>query len=145
MMGLTVVGKPAATPMTSSPFLIARSLNLGEVNVENATKFADEPEFTVMAYLTPINSANFFSNCSLKRPVVSQPSKEASTMFFNSSAPINFPDEGTIVCPGSNTFGENSIAAYSSTRAAICLRNFSCSNFLRSMVCAFISIRKHSC
>ena len=38
--GLTVVGKPAATPITSSPFLIALSPSFGEVNVLKATKLA---------------------------------------------------------------------------------------------------------
>jgi len=61
-MGLTVVGKPAATPMTSSPFFIALSPSLGDVNVLNATKFAEEPELTVMTCLTPINSASLASN-----------------------------------------------------------------------------------
>ena len=37
---------------------------IDEVNAENATKFAEEPEFTVMRCLTPINSPNFFSESS---------------------------------------------------------------------------------
>ena len=45
-IGFTVVGKPAATPITSSPFLIAFSPSLGEVRVLNATKLADDPELT---------------------------------------------------------------------------------------------------
>jgi hypothetical protein len=75
-----VVGKPAATPITSSPCLIARSPNLGEVKVLNATKLADEPELTVIKYLTPINFASRDSNSSLNLPVVNHPSKEASTI-----------------------------------------------------------------
>ena len=41
MMGLTVVGKAAATVITSSPSLIFFSLRRGEVRAENANKFAD--------------------------------------------------------------------------------------------------------
>ena len=47
-IGLTVVGKPAATVITSSPFLIALVPSFGDVSVENATRFAEEPEFTVI-------------------------------------------------------------------------------------------------
>ena len=85
-----MVGKPAATPMTSSPGLMARSPSLGEVRVLKATRLADEPELTVMRCLTPRNAASCFSKSSLKRPVVSQPSSEASTMFLSSSAPMTF-------------------------------------------------------
>ncbi|MNT93205.1 hypothetical protein D3C72_2346180 [compost metagenome] len=52
-IGFTVVGKPAATPITSSPGLIARSPSLGDVRVENATRLAEEPEFTVIRCFTP--------------------------------------------------------------------------------------------
>ena len=52
-IGLTVVGKPAATVMTSSPGLIARSPSNGDVNAVNATRLADEPELTVSACATP--------------------------------------------------------------------------------------------
>ena len=61
-IGLTVVGKPAATPITSSPGLIARSPSRGEVSVENATRLADEPELTVIRCFTPRNFASRFSN-----------------------------------------------------------------------------------
>jgi hypothetical protein len=60
-MGLTVVGKPAATPMTSSSGLIARSLSLGDVRAENASKLAEEPELVVIKNFTPKKSRNFFS------------------------------------------------------------------------------------
>src|SRR5687768_2049437 len=59
MIGFTVVGKPAATPITSSPFLIARAPSLGEVSVLKATKLADDPELTESKYFTPRNSASF--------------------------------------------------------------------------------------
>ena len=71
-----------------------------EVSVEKATKFAEDPEFTVIKYLTPINCANFSSNKALKRPVVNQPSRDASTIIFNSDESINFPAGGIIVSPG---------------------------------------------
>ena len=44
IMGFTVVGKPAATPITSSPFFMALSPNLGDVSVLKAIKLAEEPE-----------------------------------------------------------------------------------------------------
>ena len=78
IIGLTVVGKPAATVITSSPFLIARSFNFGEVNVEKATRFADDPEFTVIKDLIPINDASSCSKLVLNLPDVNQPSREAS-------------------------------------------------------------------
>ena len=56
-----VVGNPAATVITSSPGLIALSLSLGEVRVEKAIKFAEDPELTVINCLIPINFASFFS------------------------------------------------------------------------------------
>src|SRR6202165_6191586 len=54
MIGLRVVGNPAATVITSSPGLSAaraphlRALaaSLGDVRVERASKLAEEPEFT---------------------------------------------------------------------------------------------------
>ena len=48
-MGVTVVGKAAATVITSSPRLICRSPSSGAVSVEKATKFAEEPLFTKLA------------------------------------------------------------------------------------------------
>ena len=66
MIGFTVVGKPAATPITSSPFLIALFPSLGLVRVENATRLADDPELTVRTCLTPKYFANFCSNKVLK-------------------------------------------------------------------------------
>ena len=93
-IGLTVVGKPAATPMTSSPGLMARSPRREEVSVEKATRLADEPELTVIRCFTPRNFARRSSNIALKRPVVSQPSRLASTISCNSLVPITLPDTG---------------------------------------------------
>ena len=93
----------------------------------NATKLADDPELTDKANLIPINSASFFSNCSLKRPVVNQPSNDASTIFSNSAEPITLPDGGIIVSPGTNSFGEYTSFAYSLTSVFIRLR--SCTAF----------------
>ena len=62
MIGFTVVGNPAATAITSSPFFIALSFNFGEVKVEKAIKFAEEPELTVSKHLTSRKFANFSSN-----------------------------------------------------------------------------------
>ena len=61
-IGFIVVGNPAATVITSSKGFIALSLSLGEVRLVNAIKFADDPEFTVINCLMPINFANFFQN-----------------------------------------------------------------------------------
>ena len=44
--GVTVVGKPAATVMISSPRFTRRSPSSGDVSVMNAIRFAEEPEFT---------------------------------------------------------------------------------------------------
>jgi hypothetical protein len=41
-----VVGKPAATVIISSPGSTLLSPSRGEVNVENATRFAEDPELT---------------------------------------------------------------------------------------------------
>ena len=103
-IGLTVVGKLAATVITSSPCLIAFSPNLLEVSVENATKFADEPEFTVSKHLTPKNEDNFLWNSSLNLPVVNHPSNEASTIFCNSCFPIHFPETGTSLIFATKSF-----------------------------------------
>ncbi|OIQ75747.1 hypothetical protein GALL_425800 [mine drainage metagenome] len=48
-MGFTVVGKPAATVMTSSPGFSARVPSLCEVSAVKANRFADEPEVVVNA------------------------------------------------------------------------------------------------
>jgi len=45
-MGVTVVGKPAATVITSSPRFTARSPKSGEVSAIKAARLAEEPEFT---------------------------------------------------------------------------------------------------
>ena len=103
--GFTVVGNPAATPITSSPGLMARSPSLDEVSVLNANRFAEEPEFVVIKNLTPKYFANRFSNASLNRPVVSHPSNDASTIFFSSVASSTLPDGGTTVTPGSKILG----------------------------------------
>ena len=78
MAGVTVVGKPQATVMISSPFLIWRSPSSGAVSAMKAIRLAEEPLLTRWANLTPIHLANSFSNWSAKRPVVSQKSSVAS-------------------------------------------------------------------
>ena len=101
---------------------MARAPSLGEVRVLKATRLAEEPEFTVIKCLTPMKAANFFSNSVLKRPVVSQPSIEASTMSLSSCAPMTLPDGGTAEAPGRKGWGARAMAAYSSTSWAICAR-----------------------
>ena len=77
--GVTVVGKPAATVITSSPLFTLRSPSSGEVRVIKATRFAEEPEFTREQYLTPRYFASSSSNSSVYRPDVSQNSSALST------------------------------------------------------------------
>ena len=52
-IGFTVVGKPAATVITSSPCLILRFPKLSDVNDEKAIRLADDPELTSREELTP--------------------------------------------------------------------------------------------
>ena len=63
-----VVGNPAATVITSSNGLIALSFNFGDVRVEKAIKFAEEPELAVINCLIPIKFESFFSKALLNLP-----------------------------------------------------------------------------
>ena len=56
------MGNPVATVITSSPFLIARSFNFGEVKELNANKFADDPEFTGIVFLILRNLLSITKN-----------------------------------------------------------------------------------
>ena len=85
-IGFTVVGKPVAAVITSSPGRSRRSFSLGEVRVESATRLAEEPEFTVRAWRAPSLSASRASQASLNRPVVSQKSSAQSTRLCMSDA-----------------------------------------------------------
>ena len=87
MQGVTVVGKPQATVITSSPLFIRRSPNSEEVNAIKANKLAEEPELVNEQNLTPSQSANLFSKRCAHGPAVNQKSKEESTKFTNSSSP----------------------------------------------------------
>ena len=51
------------------PFSILLS-NKGLVSMDNANKFADEPEFTIIAFSEPIYSQNFSSNILTFSPIV---------------------------------------------------------------------------
>ena len=90
-MGPTVVGKPAATVITSSPGLSRRSPSFGDVSVATASKLAEDPEFTINASPTPMKSARRLSNSSVKRPEVSQKSRTASVARQSSSGPKTRP------------------------------------------------------
>ena len=57
-----MVGKPAATVITSSPGRKRRSPSRGDVSAESATRLADEPEFTSRQWRIPIHFANSRSN-----------------------------------------------------------------------------------
>ena len=63
--GVTVVGKPAATVIISSPLLILLSPRSGDVSAINALRLADEPELTTDTYFTLRYSPSFFSNSSV--------------------------------------------------------------------------------
>src|ERR1700753_2993417 len=106
-MGLTVVGKPAATVMTSSPGLSRRSPNFLEVNALKATRFAEDPEFTSEAERTPTKLASLRSKSFAQRPVVNHPSSTESTTEHMSAASMHLPHTGTGETPGMNSRGAN--------------------------------------
>jgi hypothetical protein len=67
-MGLTVVGNPAATVITSSPGFNCLSPSSGDVSAVNAKRFADEPEFVSkqlfdfhLSETSPCNSVGDFN------------------------------------------------------------------------------------
>jgi hypothetical protein len=64
MIGFTVVGKPAATVITSSPGTSLREPRMREVSPETAGRFADEPELHRSAWRAPVTAAKSRSNCS---------------------------------------------------------------------------------
>jgi len=65
---------------------IENRIKSGEVKALKATRLADEPEFTSRAVSRCIRPANSHSNCSVKRPAVSQKSRLACTADCISSA-----------------------------------------------------------
>src|ERR1035437_7516875 len=105
MIGLTVVGNPAATVMTSSPAESLRSPSDGEVRHERAARLAEDPELTSEAQRTPMKAANSHSNWAAKRPVVSHASSEASTRYSSSVLSKTLPDTGMLLWPGTYACG----------------------------------------
>ena len=87
MTGVTVVGNPAATVITSSPRKILRSPKSGDVSAIKASRLAEDPLLTRKACLTPKKAANSRSNLSVYSPEVSQKSSALFTRFVISSAP----------------------------------------------------------
>ncbi len=71
-------GNPAAAVITSLPGLMRRSPRLREVNAENATRFAADPEHVSRPNFVPARAASFCSKESQNRPAVSHMSSEAS-------------------------------------------------------------------
>src|ERR1035437_5327080 len=124
-IGFTVVGKPAASVITSSPGCRRRSPSLGEVSAATATRLADDPELTSTHSRIPNQRANSFSNCAAKRPVVSQKSSDESTSRRISAASNTLPETGTGDSPGTKPRGGKASAQYSPTRSKICRRNSS--------------------
>ena len=119
-IGLTVVGKPAATVMTSSPGRSARSPSTGDVSALSASRLADEPELQSSARGTPMTAANRSSNSAANRPVVSQKSRLASTRCVISAASNTLPDTGTGETPGMNGRAGKATSWYCTTSSAIC-------------------------
>src|ERR1700686_1965215 len=105
MIGLTVVGNPAATVITSSPGKSLRSPSPGEVRHERAARLADELELTSDAQRTPMKAANSRSNWAAKRPVVSHASSADSIRHSISELSNTLPDTGTLLSPGTNDRG----------------------------------------
>ena len=103
IIGVTVVGKPHATVMTSSPLFTCLSPKSGDVKVINASKLALDPEFTSDTYFVPNCFPNSFSNSSKYLPAVSQNSKEASTRFTISSESYTL-EAYVILSPSLNSF-----------------------------------------
>src|SRR5260370_31642073 len=122
-IGLTVVGNPAATVMTSSPGFRRRSPSFGEVKALRATRLADDPEFTSEADRTPTNRASLRSNSLAKRPVVNQQSRAESTTEQTSSGPITLPNTDTLEVPGTNSRRGMAATWNSSVNTIICLLN----------------------
>ena len=60
-IGATVVGKPQAAVITSSPRRIRRSPSSGLVSAVKASRLAEEPELTSSANRTPRYAASFCS------------------------------------------------------------------------------------
>ena len=104
-IGLTVVGKPAATPMTSSPGLIARSPSFGLVSVGERHQVGRRAGVDGDQVLDAQELRQAFLELALKRPVVSQPSSEASTISCSSLAPMTLPDTGTGAFAGHEGLG----------------------------------------
>ena len=102
MIGATVVGKAAATVRTSEPGLI-RLAKLGDIKAENARRFAADPDAVIMTRLTPMVAARRDSNFSVKRPDVSQRSRDESTRYSKSLASRTLPDAGMEDSPGTKT------------------------------------------
>src|SRR5690348_5316470 len=119
MIGFTVVGKPAATVITSSPGESRLSPSVGEVRAETASRFAEEPELTSIAWRWPVTFARRFSNSAASGPAVSQKSRLVRTSSTTSSGPKTRPETGTDGSAGSNTRGAWRSAAYAATRARI--------------------------
>src|SRR5580704_2514792 len=118
-----VVGKPAATVMTSSPGTRRRSPSLGDVSAEMASRFADEPELVSEHSRTPSQRAKSRSKRSAKRPAVSQKSSAESTSMRISEASKTLPETGTDDSPGTKGRAANFSAQYWPARSRILARN----------------------
>ncbi len=99
---MTVVGKPAATVITSSPGRSASAPRVGEVSAVTASRFADEPEFTRCALRTPSSRAKARSNRRAVAPDAIRSSSAASTRAARSSAVSTAPEVRIGVRPGWN-------------------------------------------
>ena len=103
MIGLTVVGNPAATVSTSSPGRERALPEPGEVSADSASRLADDPELHEDRVPHADERARPRSSDCAKRPAVSQKSSAESTSETTSSASKTRPDTGTGVSPGTNS------------------------------------------
>ena len=101
-IGATVVGKPAATVITSSPGLSCSSPSVGDVKVLSASRFADEPEFVRTALRRLSVLANRDSNFPAIVPDAIFRSSAAATSASRSSASSTAPEDRIGVSPGMN-------------------------------------------
>ncbi len=114
-IGFTVVGKPAATVITSSPGCRRRSRSRGDVSAVSASRFAEEPEFTSRAWRWPVVSRRRRSNASVSGPAVSQKSRLVRTRSTTSSSPNTRPAQETRGAAGSKGAGRWRSRAYAAT------------------------------
>src|SRR2546430_3985442 len=105
MIGLTVVGNPAATVMTSSPRRSRWSPSSRWVSAVMASRFADEPELRRSAQPRPSARANSGSNVVWLCAAANRMSSAAETRATRSSSSSTAPEGSSAFCPGTKPPG----------------------------------------